>query len=47
LAPGNISGLNQVNVRIPASAANGDLLIVMAVEGNQSVAGTTIPVSAQ
>ena len=46
LAPGNISGLYQINVRIPASAANGDLLIGMAVNGEQSVAGTTIPVQA-
>jgi uncharacterized protein (TIGR03437 family) len=46
LAPGNISGLYQINVRVPASAANGDLLIGMAVNGEQSVAGTTIPVQA-
>jgi uncharacterized protein (TIGR03437 family) len=47
LAPGNISGLYQVNVRIPAAASSGDLPIAMAIGGNQSVAGTTIPVSTQ
>jgi uncharacterized protein (TIGR03437 family) len=44
LAPGNISGLYQINVRIPATAANGDLPIAMAISGEQSIAGTTIPV---
>jgi uncharacterized protein (TIGR03437 family) len=44
LAPGNISGLYQINVRIPATAANGDLPIAMAITGEQSIAGTTIPV---
>jgi uncharacterized protein (TIGR03437 family) len=47
LAPGNISGLYQINVPIPANAANGDLPIAMAIGGEQSVAGTTIPVRAQ
>jgi uncharacterized protein (TIGR03437 family) len=47
LAPGNISGLFQINVRIPASAGNGDLPVTMAVGSEQSVAGTTIPVNAQ
>jgi uncharacterized protein (TIGR03437 family) len=47
LAPGNISGLYQINVRIPASAGNGDLPITMAVGSDQSIAGTTIPVNAQ
>lgn len=47
LAPGNISALYQINVRVPASAGNGDLPIRMTVGGAQSVAGTTIPVQAQ
>ena len=46
LAPGNISGLYQINVRVPASAPNGDLLIGMSINSEQSVAGTTIPVRA-
>jgi uncharacterized protein (TIGR03437 family) len=46
LAPGNISGLYQINVRVPATAANGDLLIAMSINSEQSVAGTTIPVRA-
>ena len=47
LAPGNISGLYQINVRVPANAANGDLLIAMSINSEQqSVAGTTIPVRA-
>ena len=47
LAPGNISGLYQINVRIPASASNGDLPVTVAIGSDQSAAGTTIPVSAQ
>lgn len=47
LAPGNISGLNQINVRIPASASNGDLPIMLSVGGRQSTTGVTIPVRAQ
>ena len=46
LAPGNISGLYQINVKVPSNAANGDLLIGMSVNSEQSVAGTTIPVRA-
>jgi uncharacterized protein (TIGR03437 family) len=44
LAPGKISGLYQVNIRIPTTAASGDLLIGMSINSDQSVAGTTIPV---
>jgi uncharacterized protein (TIGR03437 family) len=47
LAPGNISGLYQVNVRIPASAGNGDVPVTMAIGGVESAAGTTIPVRTQ
>lgn len=47
LAPGNVSGLNQINVRVPSSASNGDILIQISVGGDTSVAGTTIPVRAQ
>jgi uncharacterized protein (TIGR03437 family) len=47
LAPGNISGLYQINVRIPANTSNGDIPILMVIGSAQSVAGTTIPVRAQ
>jgi uncharacterized protein (TIGR03437 family) len=47
LAPGNISGLYQINIKVPASASNGDLPIRLSQGGMQSVAGTTIPVQAQ
>jgi uncharacterized protein (TIGR03437 family) len=47
LAPGNISGLYQVNIRIPASAGNGDVPIQVAVGSEISVPGPTIPVRAQ
>jgi uncharacterized protein (TIGR03437 family) len=44
LAPGSISGLYQINARIPANAANGNLPVTLAVGGVTSPAGTTIPV---
>lgn len=44
LAPGAISGLYQINVRVPASAAAGNVPITMAVNGVASATGTTIPV---
>jgi uncharacterized protein (TIGR03437 family) len=47
LAPGNISGLYQVNIRIPASTGNGDVPIQVAVGSEISVPGPTIPVRAQ
>lgn len=47
LAPGAISGLYQLNVRVPATLANGDVPITMTVNGVASGTGTTIPVRAQ
>ncbi len=46
LAPGNISGLYQINVRLASTLSNGDIPILMTIGGAQSVAGTTIPVRA-
>jgi uncharacterized protein (TIGR03437 family) len=46
LAPGNISGLYQINVQLPSSLSNGDIPVLMTIGGSQSVAGTTIPVRA-
>jgi uncharacterized protein (TIGR03437 family) len=46
LAPGNVSGLYQVNIRIPASTGNGDIPVQVAVGSETSVAGPTIPVRA-
>ena len=47
LAPGNISGLYQINVRIPATAAAGNLPVLLTIGGVQSAAETTIPVRTQ
>jgi uncharacterized protein (TIGR03437 family) len=45
LAPGNISGLQQFNIRIPASAATGNLAIAISVGGvSTPTAGAVIPV---
>lgn len=44
LAPGAISGLYQINVRVPATAAAGNVPVTMSVSGVASAAGTTIPV---
>jgi uncharacterized protein (TIGR03437 family) len=44
IAPGSISGLYQINLRISATAADGDLPVVMSVGGISSPSGTTIPV---
>ena len=47
LAPGNISGLYQINVRLPATLSSGDVPVTISIGGVQSVAGTTIPVRTQ
>jgi uncharacterized protein (TIGR03437 family) len=47
IAPGSISGLYQINLRLAATAANGDLPVVVTVGGVSSPAGTTIPVRRQ
>jgi len=47
LAPGNISGLYQINVRIPTTAAAGNLPVLLTIGGVQSAAETTIPVRTQ
>ena len=44
LAPQSISGLYQFNVKIPASAANGDLPVTITIGGVSTQAGATIPV---
>ncbi len=45
LAPGNISGLQQFNIRIPQSAAVGNVPITITVGGvSTATAGATIPV---
>ncbi len=43
-APGAISGLYQINVRIPATAADGDVPVSMRIGGVASLSSTTIPV---
>jgi uncharacterized protein (TIGR03437 family) len=43
LAPGSISGLSQINIRVPATA-NGIVPVSMRLNGVESAAGTTIPV---
>lgn len=44
VAPQSISGLFQFNVKIPASAANGDLPVSITIGGLSTQAGATIPV---
>jgi uncharacterized protein (TIGR03437 family) len=45
LAPGNISGLQQFNIRIPQSAATGNLPVAITVGGvSTPAAGAVIPV---
>lgn len=46
LSPGSISGLYQLNVRIPASTPSGDIPVAATVGGVQTQPGTTIPVRA-
>ena len=46
LSPGSIGGLYQFNVRIPASAPNGDLPVVITIGGVQTQPSATIPVQA-
>ena len=42
LTPGSISGLYQFNVRVPATAADGDLPVVLQVGGVSTQSGATI-----
>jgi uncharacterized protein (TIGR03437 family) len=44
IAPGSISGLYQINLRLSSTADDGDLPVVVTVGGVSSPAGTTIPV---
>jgi uncharacterized protein (TIGR03437 family) len=44
IAPGSISGFYQLNLRIPTTAGDGDLPVIVTVGGVSSPAGTTIPV---
>lgn len=44
LAPGSISGLYQVNVRIPESTADGNIPVVLTINGQSSQSTATIPV---
>lgn len=42
--PGSISGLYQINIRIPASTPNGDIPVVLTIGGISSQNNATIPV---
>jgi uncharacterized protein (TIGR03437 family) len=44
LSPQSISGLYQLNVRLPALLPDGNAAISLAVGGTQSPSGTTIPI---
>jgi uncharacterized protein (TIGR03437 family) len=44
LSPGSISGLYQINVRVPASAPAGDIPVTITIGGAQTQSGATIPV---
>jgi uncharacterized protein (TIGR03437 family) len=43
-APGFVSGVLQVNVRIPAGARSGELPVVLSVGANPSAGGVTVSV---
>jgi len=43
-APGEVAGLLQLNVTIPANARTGDLPLLVNIGGNYSQAGVTISV---
>jgi uncharacterized protein (TIGR03437 family) len=47
LVPGSISGLYQLNVRLPATLAPGNVPVSMTIGGVSSPPGTTIPVQAR
>jgi uncharacterized protein (TIGR03437 family) len=44
LSPGSISGLYQFNVRIPATAASGEVPVTITIGGIQTQAGATISI---
>jgi uncharacterized protein (TIGR03437 family) len=44
LSPGSISGLYQFNVRIPAGAGSGDVPVSIAIGGEETQAGATLPI---
>jgi uncharacterized protein (TIGR03437 family) len=44
LSPGSISGLYQINVRVPASTPAGDIPVTITIGGFQTQSGATIPV---
>jgi uncharacterized protein (TIGR03437 family) len=44
LSPGSISGLYQINVRVPSSTPAGDIPVTITVGGAQTQSGATIPV---
>jgi uncharacterized protein (TIGR03437 family) len=44
VSPGSISGLYQVNIRIPASTADGDIPVVLRIGGQSTQANAIIPV---
>ena len=44
LVPGAISGAEQFNVRVPMSAASGELPVMVQIGGAQSQSGVTLPV---
>lgn len=44
LSPGSISGLYQINVRVPASTPAGDIPVTITIGGSQTQSGATIPV---
>jgi uncharacterized protein (TIGR03437 family) len=44
LSPQAISGLYQLNVRLPVLLPDGDAVVALAVGGAQSISGTTLPI---
>jgi len=44
LSPGSISGLYQINARVPATTPAGDIPVTITIGGSQTQSGATIPV---
>ncbi|MGP0075987.1 MAG: choice-of-anchor V domain-containing protein [Bryobacteraceae bacterium] len=44
LSPGSISGLYQINVRIPSTAPSGDVPVTISIGGIETQSGATIPI---
>ena len=44
LSPGSISGLYQINIRIPANTADGNIPVILRIGGQSTQSNAIIPV---